>query len=344
MTGNNYKNGITPIISEGERAAKGQTIFRYSGVDETQINKNVTEINLKIQEALQKSPSIFSNDVKNLDKQIDEKMQNLNSLTDIHTISEYKKEMQEIINKKSKIVGGLSQSGTYIQDLTKQKEEYEKILTQNSEYILASEAGVVSYRVDGLENVLTVNDFSTLTEETLENLELKTGKIVSSSSESGKIINNFDCYLATILESNAAKNAKVGDVVNITLSSGNEINAVINYISKQSDNKVLIVFELNTLTQELIEYRKISFNITWWSYSGLKVPNSSVLEDNDGFKYVIRKKSGINQKILVKVLKKNDKYSIISAYTNDELEQLGIDSKSYIKISQYDTILIYPNK
>ena len=30
LKGNNYKNGITPIVSEGERAAKGQTIFRSS--------------------------------------------------------------------------------------------------------------------------------------------------------------------------------------------------------------------------------------------------------------------------------------------------------------------------
>lgn len=106
----------------------------------------------------------------------------------------------------------------------------------------------------------------------------------------------------------------------------------------------MIVFDLKTLTDELIQYRKISFNITWWSYSGLKVPNSAVQEDENGLKYVVRKKAGQEQKVIVKVLKKNDKYSIIGTYDNTELETLGIDAKSYIKISQYDNILLYPEQ
>ena len=115
--------------------------------------------------------------------------------------------------------------------------------------------------------------------------------------------------MATVLDSEMAKNIEIGKKVTITLSSGTEINASISYTGKQSDDKVLIVFDLNTLTDELIEYRKISFNITWWSASGLKVPNTAVLEDKDGFKYVVRKKAGQEQKAIVKVLNKNDKYS-----------------------------------
>lgn len=150
--------------------------------------------------------------------------------------------------------------------------------------------------------------------------------------------------MATILNSETAKNAAVGDKVTITLSSGDEITTDVKYVSGQEDGKVLIVLDLKTLTEELIQYRKISFNITWWSYSGLKVPNTSILEDENGLKYVIRKKSGEDQKIIVKLLKKNDKYSVISTYSNEELEALGIEVKDYKKISQYDNILIYPER
>lgn len=345
LKGSNYKNGLTAIVSEGERAAKGQTIFRYSSGQEDEINSKIEEINLKLQDALAKQakqPIALPTDIKNLDKQIDEKTQNLRNLTDIHTINEYKKEIEELASKKAKIAGTLSQSGAYIQELTKQKEQYEAQLISDSEYITAPVSGVVSYRVDGLEDVLSTNDLSNLTEEKLENLGLKTGKIISTSQEAGKIINNFDCSLATVLNSEAAKNIEVGNKVTITLSSGNEINAEVKYVSKQENDKVLIVFDLKTLTNELTEYRKISFNITWWSYSGLKVPNSSILEDEQGIKYVIRKKAGVEQKVIVKILKKNDKYSVVSAYDNSELEALGIDVKTYSKINQYDNILLYP--
>ncbi len=121
-----------------------------------------------------------------MEKQIDDKIQNINTLTDVHTISEYKKELQEIISKKAKIAGNLSQSGSYIQELTKQKEEYEKKLTADSEYVLAPVSGAVSYRVDGLEQVLTTADFSNLTEEVLNKLDLKTGKIISTSRRKRK--------------------------------------------------------------------------------------------------------------------------------------------------------------
>ena len=63
----------------------------------------------------------------------------------------------------------------------------------------------------------------------------------------------------------------------------------------------------------------------------------------NGNKYVIKRKAGQDKKILVKVLKKNDKYSIIGEFTAEELEKLNVDAKDYTKISQYDTVLVYPD-
>ena len=187
LKGNNYKNGLTAIVSEGERAAKEQTIFRYSSGQEDEIKAKIEEVNLKLQDALAKQTVITpTTDIKNLEKQIDDKTQSLRNLTDIHTITEYKKEIEELASKKAKIVGALSQSGAYIQELTKQKEQYEAQLISDSEYITAPVSGVVSYRVDGLEDALSTNDLSNLTEEKLENLGLKTGKIISTSQEARK--------------------------------------------------------------------------------------------------------------------------------------------------------------
>lgn len=346
LKGENYKNGLTPIVIEGERAAKGQTVFRYSGMEEEETKEKIAEINAKIQEALAKQPNILTTtDIKILEKQIDEKTQNLRKLTDVSVISEYKKEIEEILNKEAKIAGSQSKSGAYIGQLAKEKEEYENKLTSDSEYIQTPMAGVVSYRVDGLEDVLSVNDFSTITKDFLENLELKTGKIVSTSNESGKIINNFKCYIATVLESEAANTAEIGNKVKITLSSGNEMNGEIKYITKEDKDEVLVIIEIKQLTQELIEHRKISLNITWWSSSGYKVPNSSILEDENGLKYVIKRNAGQDKKVIVKVLRKNEKYSIIDIYKDDELNELGIeDIDKNQKIMKYDNILLYPSK
>lgn len=155
------------------------------------------------------------------------------------------------------------------------------------------------------------------------------------------MINNFECYLATVLSSDTAKNAEVGDRAVLTLASGKEITAQIKYKANEANNKVLIIFDLKTLTEELIQYRKISFNITWWSYSGLKVPNTAIAEDENGLKYVVKRKTTGDEKVIVKVLKKNDKFSIVTQYKQDEIDSLNIDKNNNYKISEYDTILLY---
>lgn len=344
LIGNNYKNELTPIIAEGERAAKGQTIFRYSGIEEEEIKKEIQDINIKIQESISKSQKIFSTDIKNIEKQIDERTIKINSLTDLHTIREYKKEIEQLVNKKSRIIGELSPAGSYIQELNNKKEALEQKLTANSEYITAPISGIVTYRVDGLEEILSPNDFSNLTIDNLEKLELKTGKIISSSNEKGKVIDNFHSYIVCILDSEMSKNAQIRDKVNITFASGKEYTYQIEYISVEEGDKKVIVFGSDVMPEELINFRKISLNITWWSYSGLKTPNSCIIEDEQGYNFIIKKKQDEYIKIPVKILKRNDKYSIITNYDKEELEKLHLDSKKYDKISQYDKILLYPKK
>ena len=342
VQGDNYKNGIYQIVSEGVRAAKEQTIFRYYGTNEEELQEKIDEIDEKLQVAMEESEeTIFSADITSLEEQIDEKTQYLSSITDIQTLSEYKKEISAIMLKKAKIVGELSSSGSYIKKLIAQREEYEEELTEGSEYMTAPVSGVVSYRVDGLEEVLTTDSFENLTSESLEELDVKTGKIVSTSDECAKIINNFECYIAVILDSDVAMEAEEGDSVELTFSSGNEIDATIEAINEE-DNDRIIIFKITTLSEELISYRKISLNITWWSYSGIKVPNDAILEDENNLKYVVKKTSTGTSKVYVKVLKKNDQYSIISNYSSDDLKNLGLDSSEYDGIDVYDTILMYP--
>ena len=73
-----------------------------------------------------------------------------------------------------------------LKDLINQRDELENSLVEDSEYIKAPVSGIVSYRVDGLEQILTSEDFSIYNEEYLNNLDLKTGQIVDTSTEKGK--------------------------------------------------------------------------------------------------------------------------------------------------------------
>ena len=344
VKGKNYKNGINQIVLEGEKAAKKQTIYRYYGTEENNIQEKINEVNEKIQNALEKEKTFQSSDIKNLDNQIDSSLQELKNINDVKDLFEYKKQLSEIMIKKATIAGENSKSGSYIKSLMDKKKKYEKKLIEGSEYIVAPKSGIVSYRVDGLENVLKTNGFEELNEKKLNDLDLKTGQIISASNEEAKIINNFEVYIATVLDSLPAKQAETGKTALITLSSGEEVNARIHYTKVQEDGKVLIIFKVNTLTDELRSYRKISFNITWWSVSGKKVPNDAILEDDNHSKYIVRKTSAGTTKCYIKILRTNDKYSIINSYSIEDLAVLGIDADSYKGINVYDVIMLYPKR
>lgn len=344
VKGKNYKNGINQIILEGEKAAKKQTIFRYYGKDESSLQGKIDEVNEKIQKALEKEDLLPSSDIKNLDDQIDSKLQALKSTNDVKNLSEYKKQISEIMLKKATIAGENSKSGSYIKKLMEKREKYEKKLIDGSEYIVAPKSGIVSYRVDGLENVLKIDGFEELTEKKLNELDVKTGQIISSSNEQAKVINNFECYIATVLNSIPAKQAEPGKNVLLTLSNGTEVSAEIFYTKVQENGKILIIFKVNTLTEELRSYRKISFNITWWSVAGIKVPNNAILEDENHSKYVLRKTAVGTTKSYIKIKKTNERYSIIGAYTIEDLQTLGLDANNYRGIEVYDVIMLYPKK
>ena len=352
IKGENYKNGMEQIKPEGEKVGVNESVFRYYSQNEEEIKNKISELDVKIQEAMKESNDLFPTDVKNIENKIDEKVGELNLQTDNSKINELKKEINELVYKKAKIAGDNSKQGSFLKELINQRASLEATLNQGAEYIKSPRSGIVSYRVDGLEQTLTPNNLDSLTEEFLNNLNLKTGKIVATNNECGKIINNFTIYIATVSTSEQAKEAKVGNSVKVRISSNEELTAKIVNIKQESEDKFLIILELNKGISELINYRKISFDLIWLSYSGYKVPNQSIIE-KDGLNYVIRKRAGYTTKVLVKIAKrndkevKNDKYTIIENYKTEELQELGLSNKdinNYKGINIYDEIIVNPRE
>lgn len=345
IKGENYKNGIAQIKTEGEKVAKGDSIFRYYTSGEESLIKKIKELDVKIQEAMEKENGVYTSDIKTLEEQIQKKLYEAYEQNDLQKIKEYKKDLSNNITKKAKIAGENSPAGSYLKQLISQRSEYENQLNSGSEYITAPKSGVVSYRVDGLEDVLTPSNLASLSKDMLEELKLKTGEIVSTSDESGKIIDNFYAYIACILknENIEAAGVKVDSSLKIRLSNSKECTATIEYIAQENEDESLVVLKITECVEELINYRKISLDILWWSESGLKVPNSAIKYESDDLAYITRKRVGYTDDIYVKILKQNDKYSIIENYTNTELKEKGVSEekrKNRRTISLYDEIEI----
>lgn len=338
------KGKLVGIKNEGERVSVGETVFRYKAANEEELNNKINELNNQIQEAMKGQTEIFSSDIKALENQIDTKLNEVQHENNLQEIREHKADINAYITKKAKIAGELSPSGSYINNLINERTDIENQLKNNSQYENATISGIVSYRVDNLEETLTPDSFDTLSIKKLDELDLITGQIVTTSDTKGKVINNFECYIAISSNTEEAKKAEVGDKIEVRLSANQEIPAKVEYIKEEDDCR-LIILKITRGVEYLTNYRKISLDIIWWEEEGLRVPNSSLIYEN-GLSYVIRTRAGIMHKILVEVEKENKDYSIITNYSTEELKKMGFTAEqinSMRKISIYDEILVNPN-
>ena len=91
-----------------------------------------------------------------------------------------------------------------------------------------------------------------------------------------------------------------------------------------------------------MEQRKIEIEIVWWQKSGLVVMNA-LLNKYDGkdASYIYAVKYSEIVKVPVKIVRQNEKYSVVTNYDKEELEELQIDTDYKIKL--HDRIILKAN-
>lgn len=258
-------------------------------------------------------------------------------------ILEYKNNISDYIVKKAKIAGSLSTAGEYINNLISQRNTLEQTLNNGAQYVNSKTSGVVSYRIDGLEETLTINNLDNITSDYLNSLDLTTGQIVSKNNNKAKVINNFECYIAVSFNSDEARKTTEGSKLTLRLSNQEEVKAEV-YKIKDDGNEKLIVFKITDGVENLINYRKISIDVIWWQYTGLIVPKSAILYE-DGKSYILIKKNADFTKVLVDVEKENDNYCLIDNYSTEDLIEFGYTTEEINKMREvklYDEIVVDP--
>ena len=137
LYGENYKNGLVEIKSEGTKVSAGENVFRYYSKNEENLKKQIADLDIEIGEALEGQTEVYSADIQLLDRQIDNYMQKMVSTNNLNEIAEYKSNISDALIKKAKIAGELSPSGSHINSLIEKRRKYEQELNNGQEYIKA---------------------------------------------------------------------------------------------------------------------------------------------------------------------------------------------------------------
>ena len=366
-----YDGTVKSEIEDATRVSKGANIVTYVSKSEEQILEKITKLDEKIEKAIESQQTIFTNDVKIIEAEIESNIYvNIKENKNLDLIKEYKENLNEKIEKKAKIAGELSPAGSELKSLINERAEYEAKLNNSEKALVAPKAGLVSYRVDSLENVLTYDSISLLTSTELSKMKTTLNQIIPINTKNVKLIDNFECYIAVPMTSEEAYKAKLNDIVYLRFKNTGDslIQGTIEYISKEEDC-VLLVFKIKSNVEELTKYRKIGFDVVWWSSTGLKVNKDVIYHsklpviisgDQSGdvnnlsahnssveLATINVKKAYYTNEVFVKILKETSEFVIIDNYTDSELRNMGvaesiIENRSTIKL--YDEALVGVSK
>lgn len=346
-----YSGIVNTTISDGNRVANGGTILSYVSNTEKKLVKKISDLDAKIQETMDNQQNIFdyNSDVKNIESEIKTNLyEAVKARKDVYSAHEYKTTINQLIQKKAKIVGDLSPAGSKLKELIEERLGYEKDLNGAKQILKSPKAGMVSYRVDGYENVLTPDCLSSLTIKELEKLKVNMGQIIPIDTSKVKIIDNFYCYIAIPTNSSEGKSAQLNDKIRLRFDNTNDdlVSATVEYISDEENTRLIIV-KITSNVEELIKYRKINLDVVWWRDTGLKVPNDAIRYTdikNEKTGEVIKnvatvtiQKSSYTESVWVKVIRQANTASIVENYTDEELLEMGVsedvvNNRSTIKL------------
>ena len=273
-----YEGTPKANVDDATKVSKGTEIVTYMSREKEQLTEKIAKLDDKIQEAMESKQTILPNDVKVLDSEIEIYLYtNVKESNNVYSIYESKNLINEKIEKKAKIAGDLSPVGSQLKSLIEERTSYEKQINDSEKILKTPEAGLVSFRVDNYENVLSPSVISKLTLAELEKIKINNNQIIPISTSKVKIVNNFECYIAIPMESEESKEANLNDNVYLRFdNTGDElINATIEYISEE-DNKRIIVLKIKSNVEELTKYRKINLDVVWWSDKGLKINKEAI--------------------------------------------------------------------
>lgn len=374
-----YEGVVKSEVQDATRVSKDSPIITYVSKSEEQILEKIAKLDDKIEKAVESQQTIFTSDVKNLETEIENYIYaNISHNNNLQAIKEYKKYLNEKIEKKAKIVGELSPAGSELKSLINERASYEAELNNSEKILKAPSAGLISYRVDNFENILTYDSISVLTVEELQKMKTTLNQIIPVNINKIKIIDNFECYIAIPMYSKEAHNAKLNDTIYLRFKNTKDslIPATVEYISNEED-AVLLVLKIKSNVEELTKYRKIGLDVVWWSSTGLKVNKDTIFYskvfakesgeqdiENENIALInvsgddrvslentkqielatIKiKKAYYTEDVFVKILKETDDFVIIDNYKDSELEQMGIGEevlKNRATLKLYDEALI----
>ncbi len=269
-------------VDSGDKVASGETVINvFSSSGAAEAYARITEIDEEISnlENMSATSEDSALEVEKIEMQLDEQIGKLASSVnsgDLDDISEIRSQITYLMNKRLTAMHKVDGYESRIEELTAEKEELEQKYSETPSTVTSPSSGYYVSSVDGYEDSLDVSMLSELTATELS--EIMSAEVETDSSSAGKIIENFEWYLACPISTEEAEILEVGTTYTLLLpySETGSLKAELVYLNEDDSENVLAIFECTSLLSELCEIRSQPVQIQTKSYTGFRIDKSAL--------------------------------------------------------------------
>ena len=197
----NTSNAILPLIEQGKRVRKSESVAIYKDSKYEEYNNTIKELDKQIENLIKDLPQTYSNDISYIENQIELIGKKAQNTTSYIKMQEYKSKMDELSNQKVTLLAQLSPSGSKIRELIDQRTKIEEGYKNLSDNIKSPISGCVTYKIDGLEKYTDISKVINYSMVDIDNIFNKYKENVSNDFGI-KIINNFNAYIIIKTQNN----------------------------------------------------------------------------------------------------------------------------------------------
>lgn len=278
----------TYYFSENEKIKKDVVVCSIKNEDtsnaiETKIAKIDKDI-LNIQKN-RSDISIFQDDIQRIEK-------NIKNTVDAYTykfangnvsnVYLLKNQIESQINQRNQI--WMTENTESLSGLSQERNQYQTQLNENMTSIATQNSGILSFKVDNMEDKLNPDSLSQITkEQTTMKFPMETiskSQSVEADTPVFKVVKSNIWYLVSYIPIDIMSEWEEGDTKILYAVLEEEEKSVSVKIEsiEMLDKEAKVIFQTDRNLIDFIEERTIEFQVKDEIYQGIKIPNSAIVE------------------------------------------------------------------
>jgi hypothetical protein len=321
---------LKPLATEGSRAAKGQKLALIIPADKEsqlkdlqQCESNITSLQTELMSTGKGAgaQAIFDESAAALSSIIN-LIRSDTSKGTLANMSAYSTSISVILEQRTTKLSTIDFKDSRIDALESQRDSLQKTLGLDAGTLVCQKPGIVSFKMDGLENVLKMELAASITAADYRNY---IGHSASSATNKAtvekdepvmRISSSLGQYLVFLLPDTDATRFKVDDFINISVPGDGLVIENCRCIrSETSGSDALLVFRTDRKVERISNVRTIQAELTISTTTGLKVPVSALINtDADTARATLMVvNEGFTRTCLVEIVDQDREYAIIKA-------------------------------